>query len=189
MKDLILELQDFRHLDWTDKKISPGTPGRMAFDTYYELYRRERESPLEFVRRNGWERYVYQMFVVDYLICNRDRHGANIELLLGETDNVRLAPLFDNGVSLLFSCYDNQESIEKYEVLEDKVVNNFIGSKSLEYNLQFLPRGEQLFGGTLQKQDKEILLYGLNGVLSKVHLDKIWNMIWERWNRYAQICH
>ena len=29
----------------------------------------------------GWEDYVYQMLIVDYLILNRDRHGANIEVL------------------------------------------------------------------------------------------------------------
>ena len=27
MKDLITELQDLRYLDWTDEKMSPGTPG------------------------------------------------------------------------------------------------------------------------------------------------------------------
>lgn len=27
LEDLITELQDLRYLDWTDKKMSPGTPG------------------------------------------------------------------------------------------------------------------------------------------------------------------
>ena len=46
----------------------------------YDLHRREKESPLEFFVRIGWQKYVYQMLLVDYLICNRDRHGANIEI-------------------------------------------------------------------------------------------------------------
>lgn len=271
MKDLITELQDLRHLDWTDRKLSPGTPGcflkayeeengrryyyklsnfdsyreifghecvnelivarllsilgiehleyqlihakilvddlelegyicksenfrkaserKIAFDTYYELHKEGKESPLDFARRKGWEKYMWQMFVVDYLICNRDRHGANIELLIDENGSERIAPLFDNGLSLLFSCYDNQESIRKYDVLEDKAVNNFIGAKSVEYNLRFVPKGQSVCGGKLREQDKKYLLDGLNGILSDSHLEKIWEMIWERWKQYAQICH
>ena len=37
-----------------------------------------------------------------YLILNRDRHGANIEVLRNSRKKtVRLAPLFDHGLSLL----------------------------------------------------------------------------------------
>lgn len=271
MKDLITELQDLRYLDWTDKKLSPGTPGcflkayeekdgqryyyklsnfdsyrgifghecvneliaarllsvlkiehleyqlihakisvddmelegyicksrnfrklserKIPFDTYYELHKEGKESPLEFAERKGWGTYMHQMLVVDYLICNRDRHGANIELLIDENGKARIAPLFDNGLSLLFSCYDNQENIRKYDVLEDKAVNNFIGAKSLEYNLRFIPRGKHPFKGTLREQNKKELLDGLDGILSSSHLEKIWEMIWERWRRYVQICH
>lgn len=162
---------------------------KIAFETYYELYREGRESPLEFVKRYGWEEYIYQMFVVDYLICNRDRHGANIELLIDDNDRVRIAPLFDNGVSLLFSCYNNQESIRKYDVLADKAVNNFVGARSLEYNLQFIPKGKRFFAGVLQEKHKEVLLDGLYGILSEIHVEKIWEMISERWKRYVQICY
>lgn len=271
VKDFITELQDLRYLDWTDKKMSPGTPGcflkayeeskgvryyyklsnydsyrgifghecineliisrllsilqiehleyhliharisidgtewtgyicrssnfrknterKIAFDTYFDLNRIQNESPLAFAKRNGWENYIYQMFAVDYLICNRDRHGANIELLVDQHEHVRIAPLFDNGLSLLFSCYDDQERIRKYDVMEDKAVNNFIGSKSLEYNLRFLPQGRRLFDGTLQEHDRDYILSGLEKVLSDIHLAKIWEMIWGRWKRYVQICN
>jgi len=270
LEDLVAKLQDLRYLDWTDKKMSPGTPGcflkayevkegkkyyykmsnydsyrgifghecvneliaarllsilkiahleyqlihakievgsmeldgyicrslnfrgeaerKMAFETYYELYREKKESPLEFAERKGWGQYLYQMFVVDYLICNRDRHGANIELLIDEEENVRIAPLFDHGLSLLFSCYDNEESIRKYDVMEDKAVNNFFGARSLEYNLRFVPKGK-IFEGMLQETDRKKLFEGLDGILSNLHLDKIWEMIWERWKRYVQICN
>lgn len=107
-------------------EFSQESERKMAFDSYYDLYKEAKESPLEFAKRQGWEKYIYQMFVVDYLICNRDRHGANIELLLNDNGKVRIAPLFDQGLSLLFSCYDNQENIQKYNVMEDKTVNNFL---------------------------------------------------------------
>lgn len=162
---------------------------KIVFDTYYELYREKKESPLEFAKRYGWEQYVYQMFVVDYLICNRDRHGANIEVLIDEKDKPRLAPLFDHGLSLLFSCYDNLDNVRNFDILEDRAVNNFIGSKSLEYNLQLLPKGQKIFSGELKEEHKEILIEGLEQVLSKEYLDKIWDMIWERWKRYVEVCN
>ena len=162
---------------------------KIVFDTFYELYREKKESPLEFAKRFGWEQYVYQMFVVDYLICNRDRHGANVEVLIDEKEEPRLAPLFDHGLSLLFSCYDNLENVRKFDILEDRAVNNFIGSKSLEYNLQLLPKGQKFFAGELKEEHKEILMEGMEQVLSKEYLEKIWEMIWERWKRYVKVCN
>jgi len=41
---------------------------------------------------------MYQMFLIDYLIANRDRHGSNLEVLRNEDDDsIRMAPLFDQG--------------------------------------------------------------------------------------------
>ena len=54
---------------------------KLALDTYWEVEHAENESILDFCIRNGWEEYIYQMLVVDFLILNRDRHGANIEVL------------------------------------------------------------------------------------------------------------
>lgn len=162
---------------------------KIAFDIYYDLYREQKESPFEFAKRMGWENYVYQMFIVDYLICNRDRHGANIEILLDESQNPRIAPLFDHGLSLLFSCYNSLDSIRKFDVLEDRVVNNYIGSKSLEYNLGLIPKGRRFFSGELEKGHKGKLLEGLGQALPEEHLEKIWKMIWGRWKKYVKICN
>lgn len=54
---------------------------KIALDAYKKLEALPDESALEFCTRMGWEDYVYQMLIVDYLILNRDRHGANIEVL------------------------------------------------------------------------------------------------------------
>ena len=271
MEDFITELQDLRYLDWTDKKLSVGTPGcflkayeekngirfyyklsnydsyrgifghecvnelivsrllevleiphlayqliyarlvidgqehrgyitksvnfrkenekKIPLDVFFELHREEKESPLDFAKRYGWEQYVYRMLVVDFLICNRDRHGANIEILLDENEEPRPALLFDHGLSFLFSCYDNLESVRKFDVLEDRAVNNFIGSKSLEYNLGLIHGGRKLFSGALKAEHEEMLLRGLGEVLPEVHLKKIWEMLWARWERYVEICN
>ena len=36
MDDMVLELQDLRHLDWAARKMSPGTPG-CFFKAYEEV--------------------------------------------------------------------------------------------------------------------------------------------------------
>ena len=55
--------------------------GKVSLEDFYSLYREEGESPFDFCKRMGWEKYVYEMFLIDYLVLNRDRHGANIEIL------------------------------------------------------------------------------------------------------------
>jgi len=54
---------------------------KLALDAYWDIEHQEGESALDFCILNGWEEYIYQMLVVDFLILNRDRHGANIEVL------------------------------------------------------------------------------------------------------------
>ena len=115
---------------------------KLAYDLYYDLQKEGNESPLEFAIRNNWELYMYQMFCIDYLIANRDRHGSNLEVLRNdEDDSVRIAPLFDQGVSLLFSTYGNRktsgrngrdESIFRLIIILD--------TKSLEYNLSLITK-------------------------------------------------
>lgn len=46
----------------------------------YDLQKEGDESPLGFAVRNGWGLYMYQMFCIDYLIANRDRHGSMMSI-------------------------------------------------------------------------------------------------------------
>ncbi len=73
-------------------------------------------------------------------------------------------------------------------MLADRPVQSFIGSKSLEYNLRFLSKDRRIFEGALQETDRSKLAEDLVMVLPEEHLDKIWEMIWGRWERYVQIC-
>ena len=54
---------------------------KMTFETYYEILRMDGEDKLHFIERMQLQDYFYHMFLLDYIICNRDRHGANIEVL------------------------------------------------------------------------------------------------------------
>lgn len=161
---------------------------KLAYDLYYDLQKEDNESPLEFAIRNGWGLYMYQMFCIDYLIANRDRHGSNLEVLRNdEEDSVRMAPLFDQGVSLLFSTYGNEKLLEETDVMRDFPVNNYIGSKSLEYNLSLIPKGYDLQIWKLKKEDQDYIFSGIKHVLSEGHRNKIWEMIWKRWCFFEQV--
>ena len=81
------------------------------------------------------------MLVVDFLILNRDRHGANMEVLTNRyRKTIRLAPLFDHGVS--FFCRTPDDALEKEDVLADKPVQCFVGSRSASENLKLILHDE-----------------------------------------------
>lgn len=157
---------------------------KLALDAYWEAERAENESTWDFCIRNGWEDYLYQMLVVDFLILNRDRHGANIEVLRNSRKKtIHLAPLFDHGLSLLFNCRDDATAV-KYDVMADKRVNNFIGSGSTWENLKLIPKDKHPKLTALKETDKAVLMHGLDGIISQTLQDKIWEMIWKRWCVY-----
>lgn len=158
---------------------------KIPFDMYYDLEKIGKESPLDFAVRKGWSDYFYKMILVDYLVANRDRHGSNIEVLRnivsGET---RLAPLFDQGESLLFLSYGSEEQISKFDVLQDIQANNFVGSRSLAYNLSLIPSDYVMPIRKLQENDKAIIFNDMDRVLSEQRIEKLREMIWKRWNHY-----
>lgn len=162
---------------------------KIALDAYYAAEHLTGESPLAFCIRQGWEDYVYTMLVVDFLILNRDRHGANIEVLRNRRKHtIRLAPLFDHGLSLLCRCRSARE-IEQYDVMEDKRVQCFVGSFSAQENLKLIPKEKLPRLNPLQESHRAVLLEGLEGIIPANLQDKIWQMIWNRWCYYEDFCN
>lgn len=162
---------------------------KLALDAYFEIEKLDNETPLEFCIRNGWEQYIYKMFVIDFLILNRDRHGANIEVLRNpKRKTIRLAPLFDHGLSLLCRCRTPEE-VEKFDVLEDKRVQCYVGGNSTRENLELIPKDKMPILNNLKETDKDVLLEGLTGIVSAELLEKIWDMIWKRWCIYEDFCN
>ena len=171
-------------LDYKNKGES-----KIALETYYELNKLNNETILDFCKRLGFSEYVNQMILVDYLILNRDRHGANIEILINnKTMEKRFAPLFDHGLSFICRVLD-ESLIDKVDVLEDKRTNSFLGSASTYENLLKLSKDELPKVNKLEKTDKEYIFYDLEKVISKKRIDKIWEMIWKRWCVYEDLCN
>ena len=54
-------------------------------------------------------------------------------------------------------------------------------------NLKYVEKKQNVFANVLKEEDKELLLADLETVLSKEHLDKIWDMLWARWCEYEKL--
>lgn len=161
---------------------------KVALDAYYQAEKLDGETPLQFCTRNGWSDFIYKMLVVDFLILNRDRHGANIEVLRNaRKKSLRLAPIFDHGLSLLFNCH-TEEEINQFDVMKDRAVQCFVGSRSAQQNLMLISKDEILALNPLQHTHKAYLLEGLDGIIAQSLQNKIWDMIWQRWEYYENLC-
>lgn len=162
---------------------------KMPLDNYYDVEHEEGEDKLTFCINRGFDEYIYTMLAIDYIILNRDRHGANIEVLRNKKNHtIRLAPLFDHGLSLIFNCY-SEENIKKFDVLEDKPINSYIGSKSSKDNLELIKENKFPRFNLLSEKDKDIIFTDLHGILSEYMIEKIWEMIYTRWRYYEDFCN
>jgi len=157
---------------------------RVTFENLYKSAREKGEPALSVAIRFGWEVPVYTMFLFDFLIFNRDRHGANLEVL---EDNgvLRLSPLFDNGLSFAVSCHTDAELVA-FDVMENRQVNNFIGTRSLYENLNSISATIKI--RALREDARERIFKGLDGILTPLHQDVAWNLLWGRWEYAKTVC-
>ena len=163
------------------------TEGKQSLDIFYESRSEEGESPLAFCRRMGWEETIYEMLAFDYIILNRDRHGANIEVLKDKrTGECRLAPLFDHGLSLLCRC-ETVEEAEAFDVLQDRPVQSFVGTGSVRENLELIPPERMPAFRPPAEGDRDFLFEGLEDAVPARLLDRMWEMICGRWESYEDI--
>ena len=154
---------------------------KLTLEDHYNIEKLPGETPMDFCKRKGWEKTAADILITDFLILNRDRHGANIEVLLdNRTKKVRPAPLFDHGLSFLCRCH-NTDDIHAFDVTEDKKVQAFLGSSSTKDNLNLIPVRYINDLPHLDESIREDLFVDLEDILSKDHLDKIWEMFRRRW--------
>lgn len=157
---------------------------RTSYEDFYTAKRETGESALSVALRYGWAERVYQMFLFDFLIFCRDRHGANLEVL--DCHGVRrLSPLFDNGLSLTCSCATDEE-LAAFDVMADRQVNNFIGTRSLYQNLELIRNPVQVTA--LSAEARGRVFSGLDSLLSDTRLDAIWSLLWGRWAYAKKFC-
>lgn len=178
---ITVEGKDYETWLCESEDYKTGNEGKISLEDFYDIEKQEGESVFDFCRRKGWEKYVYEMFLVDYLVLNRDRHGANIEVLRDlKSKSVRLAPLFDHGLSLVCRCH-TEEELKSFDVTEDRKVQAFIGTTSTLENVKTIPKEFMSNLPKLKKNDLKAIFEGLDSVIGKAYLEKMQEMIWERW--------
>ena len=186
-----IQIGNKEYITWLCRSRDYKRPdeGKIALDAYYQMERQDSESPLEFCVRQGWGEYIYQMLIIDYLILNRDRHGANIEVLRSRSErSCRLSPLFDHGLSLYFSVHDEKELVNA-DPMADRRVQCFVGSGSAMRNLELIPVEFLRLPGGLKESDRDFLFTDLEDALSPAYRDAVWEMIWRRWQYFESLCN
>ena len=170
-KTYLCESEDFKQRD----------ESKIALEDFYVAEKKEDETPLDLCKRMGWEEYIYGMLSVDYLILNRDRHGANIEVLRNrKTKTLRLAPLFDQGLSFVCRCHDKKE-LKNFDVMKDQKVQAFIGGTSTAENLGLIPKKCLRTLPELKEEDIHMVTGGFEAVIDTAYIEKIREMIRRRW--------
>lgn len=148
---------------------------KLPFDFYYKLCGEEGEDALSFCKRIGIFGSIEYMLLSDFLFINRDRHGANIELIKNGS-SVRAAPLFDNGFPPVAPLQSNTDSIEIFDALRDREANNFLGSRSLCDNLSLIEK--PLYVNALSSDELIGFIQRYAAELSPIHINKIHEIIW-----------
>lgn len=110
---------------------------KISMETYCEINGAGQE-PLEFLMNSKFNIKIQEMFLLDFLIFNRDRHGANVEFLINGDGDVRMAPLFDNGISFFAPIDFSQEMMRAYDYNKCGPANNYLGSYDTRENLKYV---------------------------------------------------
>ena len=154
---------------------------KVALEDFYISEKNVNESPMDFCKRMGWEEYIYGMLVVDFLISNRDRHGANLEVLRDrKSKSLRLAPLFDQGLSFVCRCHSKEE-LKDFDVMKDQKVQAFIGGNSTFENIKLIPKRYLKTLPDISDPDINDITSGLEGIMEEEYINKIREMIQRRW--------
>ena len=154
---------------------------KVALEDFYISEKNVNESPMDFCKRMGWEEYIYGMLVVDFLISNRDRHGANIEVLRDrKSKSLQLAPLFDQGLSFVCRCHSKEE-LKDFDVMKDQKVQAFIGGNSTFENIKLIPKRYLKTLPDISDPDINDITSGLEGIMEEDYINKIREMIQRRW--------
>lgn len=185
----LVRVQEQDHETWLCASESFRAPyeRKLSMEDYYQAERESGETPMQFCTRMGWQRYIHEMLIVDYLILNRDRHGANMEVLIDrKRKSVRPAPLFDHGISFVCRCR-TEEELKAFDVTEDKKVQSFVGSSSAAENLKLVPKDMMRSIPSLKKEDRSVIFEGLDEALPGVYGDVIWEMLEKRWEYFEML--
>ena len=160
---------------------------KVALDAFYDMEHLPGEAVSDFCLRMGFGDFLYDMFLVDFLILNRDRHGANVEILRNRAQrSLRPAPLFDHGVSLAFSAHSDKE-LDNVNPYEERAVQSFVGGNSAYDNLLLIPADKMKQVPDMDIKVRTYLFDGLEDIMGRKWVDVIWNFLKVRVGIYEDL--
>ena len=176
-KTILCRSPDFRE---------PGE-SKISFNSLYKKSRKGFETTFECCVRNGLGREIEIMFLIDFLIINKDRHGGNIEILKNSKGDLRIAPLFDNGYCLT-ADYKSEEAVKNFDYKSDIAVRNAVGTDSLFKNLKFISSPIEvnaLVGDEIENLVKST--EGISDLRKKVIIEALeWRLEYARLNNFIR---
>ena len=170
---------------WVCKSKTYRAAGQRAVTLpyYWELCSLPGESPLDMCVRLGWGHQVAQCMLADYLCAVRDRDETCFEVLEDDQGALILSPILPRAYSL--ACSFVKETW-RYDAQADLGTINYLGSASLESNLDFAT--SQLGYISMPKGLKKTMFTGLDDVVPKAFADACWHIVEKRWEHYESLC-
>ncbi|MGN1142353.1 MAG: hypothetical protein ACI4TF_14235 [Oliverpabstia sp.] len=92
------------------------------------------------------------------------------------------------GLSFVFSC-STEDELGKADAMADCRVQCCVGTGSTTENLKLIPKDKLPKVNTLKESDKNYIMDGLEHVMPEAWREKIWEMIWRRWQYYEDFCN
>lgn len=197
----VLAVLGIPHIDYTlsfvDRTLN-GTIIRLPCSTSYD-YKSEGQTaiPLELycsvmgiepdaaMDKLGLRGGLNQMYLTDYLLRNTRRTRRDIELYTAADGRIEMAPLFDNGSSLIVD-EDMLKLIQhgKLRLTDDVQVEGINGIAPLITNLEHIT--QPVLVHKLTDKLLHDALYGFRSVLTKGHITAIEEMVKVRYDNAKQ---
>lgn len=138
---------------------------RLTIESYMQ-FNNMKKGCVQELKDESFFNDVLNTILLDYIIDNRDRHGANLEILVHQDSN-RLAPIFDCGSSLLAPCQYDMDRVAGFHLLHNGPINNFLISpmwndvletlKAYDVRVKDIDWNQLDYKDLYQALDKEIL--------------------------------
>jgi hypothetical protein len=139
------------------ESVDSESKRELTFSSIEQTLKEIKAVPVEELRK-----FYYNMFVVDSLIGNTDRHNGNWALL-SNNDGVRIAPVYDCGSSLC-PLVDETEITDRF---------TYLNAMSITSMLHDEEHSRINYTEFYQKELSEPLKKALFEILPKVNFDKI----------------
>lgn len=130
------------------------------------------DSNIYNIDKKAFKKYFWDMFIVDCLIGNTDRHNGNFGFIKNiKTEELTLAPIYDCG-SCLFSTYTDEkmnEILNDEGLMRDCVKNT---SSAIKY------KGARIkYFEFITKMENQDCIEALTRIYPKINIEKIYDII------------